>query len=382
MPKLKLIVVSGPHTGQEFTLQKDSITIGRDEGNAVALVKDLRVSRTHAEVKWKEDSYHIINISSKNFILVDGEKVDNAVVTHKTRIQVGETDLVVKIPDLENLTVAANAVGNVVSLQRSAAPGPSNGAPSTALTNPGTMGVARRNTGMPTKKTAQPPQTGGARPAAVPRSESGVTATSGANAAMSPGARKYQQQRQQQSPQPSGNPGKTRFYLIVGAVLLIGGFFLFSKTKPKTPPKPFRSTRQIEFETSQSKKSTEDLQESLAKADTVQQRRAQENLLKGLRDFQQGQYARAKETFQVVLNLDPENQLAQRYYHLARLKFEEFVKWNLMQGQRYREKRNWRLCRSNYFSVMVMLQNNKEDPMFREAKQFHDECSLQLEGRY
>ncbi len=384
LPKVKLIVVSGPHNGQEYIFHRESITIGRDENNTVPLIKDLRVSRNHAELKWKGDGFFLTNLSSKNFILVNGEKVDSAPITHKSRIQVGESDIVVKIPDLESLTVAGTTSSNVMPLQRPTGQQSPSAAGALTPTNSGAKGIANRPHGIPAQKNSQPLATHSARPGtpALRKNEGGL-APGGATApsTLSPGARRYQQQRQAKTSAPT-DPGKSRFYIILGVVILIGGFFLFSNSKPKTPPKPFRSNRQIEFETDQSKKSTEELKEALAKADTVQSRRAQENLLKGLRDFQQGQYARAKEAFQVVLNLDPENQLAQRYYHLARLKFEDFVKWNLMQGQRYREKRNWRLCRSNFFSVMVMLQNNREDPMYREAKQFHDECALQLEGRY
>jgi tetratricopeptide (TPR) repeat protein len=118
------------------------------------------------------------------------------------------------------------------------------------------------------------------------------------------------------------------------------------------------------------------------KYDTVQYRRAQENFIRGFRDFQQGQYARSREAFQVVLNLDPENELAKRYYHLAQIKFDEMVKFSMIQGNRYREKKNWRMCQSSYTLVLTMLQNRKDDPTFKEAKQFFEECKLNLEGRY
>jgi tetratricopeptide (TPR) repeat protein len=131
------------------------------------------------------------------------------------------------------------------------------------------------------------------------------------------------------------------------------------------------------------KRSQEILSLKKDKYDSVQYRRAQENFIRGFRDFQQGQYDRAREAFQVVLNLDPENELAKRYYQLSNIKFDELVKFNLIQGNRYREKRNWRMCQSNYSNVMTMLQGRKDDPTFKEARQLYQECSLNVEtGRF
>ncbi len=63
-----------------------------------------------------------------------------------------------------------------------------------------------------------------------------------------------------------------------------------------------------------------------------------------------------REVFQVVLNLDPDNELAKRYYHLSKIKFDELVKFNMIQGNRYREKRNPAACVSrNYSNVLTML---------------------------
>jgi tetratricopeptide (TPR) repeat protein len=114
----------------------------------------------------------------------------------------------------------------------------------------------------------------------------------------------------------------------------------------------------------------------------VQYSRAQENFIKGFRDFQQGQYGRARESFQVTLNLDPDNDLAKRYLQLAKIKFDEMVKFSMIQGGRYREKKNWRKCQASFQNVITMLQSRKDDQTYLEAKRYYDECSLHAEGRY
>jgi hypothetical protein len=57
------------------------------------------------------------------------------------------------------------------------------------------------------------------------------------------------------------------------------------------------------------------------------------------------------------------------------------VKFHMLQGNRYREKKNWRMCTSSYFNVMTML-NNGQDPLFKEAKQYFDQCTLAQQGNY
>ncbi|MNS87335.1 hypothetical protein D3C72_1212740 [compost metagenome] len=168
-------------------------------------------------------------------------------------------------------------------------------------------------------------------------------------------------------------------------MILVGGYFFFTSGTKKVvkDPNAIRTSELAMADIQQAEKNTQDLLTTKKeKYDTVQYRRAQENFIRGFRDFQQGQYSRAREAFQVVLNLDPENELAKRYYHLSKIKFDEMVKFSMIQGNRYREKRNWRMCQSSYTVVMTMLQNRKDDPTFREAKQLLEECKLNMEGRY
>jgi tetratricopeptide (TPR) repeat protein len=182
----------------------------------------------------------------------------------------------------------------------------------------------------------------------------------------------------------SGMNPRVRFYGIIAIVAVVGYLFFSSGVKDKkTDKNAFKTTSTSLTELVEAEKRTKELLTvKKEKLDTIQYRRAQENFVKGFRDFNQGQYARARDSFQVVLNLDPENELARRYFHLSTVKFEEFIKFNMIQGNRYREKRNWRMCQSNFSNVMTMLQYLKNDPTYKEAKQYYDECTLNLEGRY
>ncbi|RYZ69646.1 MAG: hypothetical protein EOP09_07315 [Proteobacteria bacterium] len=175
------------------------------------------------------------------------------------------------------------------------------------------------------------------------------------------------------------NSGRVRFYAIVVVVGLVGWWLMSPNAKKKELT--FRSTEQIEQDIEASREEIKVFEARREKMDNVQYKRAQENYIRGFRDYRQGNYGRARESFQVVLNLDPDNELAKRYYHLAKVKFDELVKFHMLQGNRYREKKNWRMCKSSYFSTMTML-NNPQDSVFKEAKQYYDQCSLAEEGRF
>jgi hypothetical protein len=71
--------------------------------------------------------------------------------------------------------------------------------------------------------------------------------------------------------------------------------------------------------------------------------------------------------------------LAKKYYFIAKRKFDEVVQVHMTQGKRYRGKGNYRLCKSSFENVMVMIKTDT-DPIYKEAKQYRDECDLRIEG--
>ena len=95
---IDLEIVSGPHLGQVFNFHdKEIIKIGRDAENDVKLSNDPRASRFHAEIKFSDGNYYIYNLSQKNFILINGEKEDQKLLSGKLIVTIGETEIKVNI---------------------------------------------------------------------------------------------------------------------------------------------------------------------------------------------------------------------------------------------------------------------------------------------
>ncbi len=385
--KFEIEVTKGPHIGLRLNFNKGNATIGRGPENDIVLSSDPRVSRQHAEIKQRGNEFLVVNLSGKNFILLDGESVQSEILKNDSIIQIGDTEIrfIADLPE-----VAAAPLAAVPTAGAPAAPRP--GSPFTPVTTtpaftpkpqmPSTPQMPpSQGAHIPAFQQSMPPsmpQAGGlpGMPHNNGMNYGGYQAPPASGPAMGRGASSGGSLLQ--------NP-KVRFYGIIVAVGLVAWFFLSgSKNKAGKDPNAIRTSAISMQDIADAEKRTQELANiKKDKYDSVQYRRAQENFIRGFRDFQQGQYARAREAFQVVLNLDPDNELAKRYFHLSKIKFDELVKFNMIQGNRYREKRNWRMCQSNYSNVMTMLQNRKEDPSFKEAKQYYEECSLNVEtGRF
>lgn len=85
----KLTITSGPDKGREFPLG-DSQVLGR-LGRCTIPLKDTRASREHARIYRAPDGFHVIDLNSKNGILVNGQKVEKAKLAGGDEIQVGDT---------------------------------------------------------------------------------------------------------------------------------------------------------------------------------------------------------------------------------------------------------------------------------------------------
>ncbi len=383
MIKYTIEVLKGPHVGLKMGFAKDSIFIGRGPENDVVLANDPRVSRQHAEIRQRSlTEFVVINVSQKNFILANGHIVESELLKHESVLVIGDTEIVFKMTNPVSPTPSA--------------PQPPAVSPALSPVPNATSVPQVAPSQVPTMQQPVPPpvSSGGYQPPVpsmsyVPSQNQSGASIVGSSQPQALGSVLGHQDAPLGVSSGVGSGGllknpKVRFYGLIALLGLIG-FFLFSPSNKKSAkdPNEIRTSTITLQDTAQAEKRTQELLTlKKEKYDTVQYRRAQENFVKGFRDFQQGQYARAREAFQVVLNLDPDNELAKRYFHLSKIKFDELVKFNMLQGNRYREKKNWKMCQSNYSNVMKMLLNRTDDPTYKEAQQYFQECTLNLEGRF
>ena len=173
----------------------------------------------------------------------------------------------------------------------------------------------------------------------------------------------------------SSDSKKIRFYGIV-AVVIIVGLYLFTSNPP--PPPPLK-TPSIDEEIELSKKR----QESLIK-DQLQSGKASRQYLdaqaaftKGLRDFREGLFKSAVISFSATLAIYPEHPTARRYLRLAQLKLDQQVQFLMNEGTRFMEQNKYQHAKASFKNVMVLI-NDKDNKVYQEALEKHNECVLLL----
>ena len=320
----KIEILQGPHSGQKFVMDKSLVTIGRGSENDIVLSEDPKVSRLHAEIKFSDQGVTITNLSQKNFIVYRGEKVHTETVNFGEKIYIGDSEVHFLPLEKSNTENAENKT--VVALR-----------PPPLVKSPVSAPV-------------KPP-----RPAPPGVPPHGFTARKAS---------------------PPKSSGRLRFYLILGVVGFALYLFLSSGSKKKLENIKFGPSETIQRELLQADETKRAYEEEKRKSETMQARRARENFTKGFRDYMQGQYARAKETFQVVLTLDPNHVEGRRYLTLSKLKFDQQVKNSMQQGRINFENKNYRLCKSHFLTAMTMLNQQTNDPTFQEAKKLYELCDL------
>lgn len=87
----RLVGVSGPVSGEVFLLETAApFTVGREEGNTLALTQDNTLSRRHARVEARGGGWVVADAGSSNGTYVNGQKVEGSIaIAPGDEIQVG-----------------------------------------------------------------------------------------------------------------------------------------------------------------------------------------------------------------------------------------------------------------------------------------------------
>lgn len=85
----RIVIISGEDAGATYPL-KDTVTFGRAESSTVVL-RDAKVSRQHAKIIEKGGEYILIDLKSSNGTYVNGERIDEHVLTNSDEFQIGDS---------------------------------------------------------------------------------------------------------------------------------------------------------------------------------------------------------------------------------------------------------------------------------------------------
>ena len=326
-PMAKWTVIEGPMKGTSRLMQGPEFNLGRSPDCDFVIVNDPRVSRTHARVITSVSGYEVIALNERNPVQVNGRDVTRQRLGDGDEVQIGSTVL--------RFTLV-NARGG--------------GDPHLALVNHGGGG-------------------GAAVAGAGPGNWSGQTAA-----------------RTMRPPKAAGggfkSPVPTRF-VIYGVIGLVVYLVFFTGSPLKKKEQQIRTEQQIQADIEAANKLREasEASETRKVEMNITLRQAQENYVRGFRDFRKGQYERALISFQACLALNPEHALCNRYLRLTQRKFDELVQYDIVLGRKYRDQNQYQACRASFRNVMVMVKD-ANSKTFQEAKANYDACNALMEGRY
>ena len=84
----KIVALTGRHTGQEYPLVRERLTLGRGPG--VDLVLDNQaISRQHAAIEFVDGTFQVRDLGSTNGLLVNGRPVEVAPIDNGDRFELG-----------------------------------------------------------------------------------------------------------------------------------------------------------------------------------------------------------------------------------------------------------------------------------------------------
>ncbi len=351
--KIQMTVVKGPHAGHVFNFDKPVITLGRGPENDVVLVNDPMVSRSHARIDLIKNEFELKNLSEKNILLVHGDSVQKSILINDSTFQIGDSKVKFQF-DLGQ---------SVVSVPTTK---PSTSAPLALVKPKPVPAVAKANS----------------IPSAVALKNSSPTQFQ-QQQTFKTGAQQNNFQSYASAP-PIKDNKKLIFYGVVVVIIAAAAIFILSPNKGKNSKAKPILKYEDEVAMSLASKPEAELRkkrdEDRKAKDSPTNQRAEENFIKGMRDFQLGNYARAQDFFQVVLNLIPDHPLARRHLYLSKVRFDELVQAKLVLGESYYQKHNFGMCLSMYQQVMNMLLGKSSDQKYQLAQRMAERCQLATEG--
>lgn len=182
-----------------------------------------------------------------------------------------------------------------------------------------------------------------------------------------------------------GNQQKSPlFYIYVAIILGIFGFAILDEGgQAPTEEVDLRTDEKIQADVEAEKERREALQkekEASGKG-SVRYKMAQSHYVAGFRDYRQGQFERAIESFQACLSTFPKHILCNRYHRMAQKKFSELVQYHMILGRKYKDQGQFASCRASFRNVLTMIKDSNS-AIYKEAHVNYKSCNDQVEDRF
>lgn len=89
-----LLVLNGPQRGQQLTIARQEVSIGRGSGQNDICIDDPLLSREHARIRLESNRFVIYDLASTNGTFVNGQLILRETLRDRDEIRVGNTNMI------------------------------------------------------------------------------------------------------------------------------------------------------------------------------------------------------------------------------------------------------------------------------------------------
>jgi len=311
----RIKVLRGPDFGSTFVVTGPRATIGRDEGCDV-VISDLKASRRHAEVFLTPSGWEVRDAGSANGILVNGQQAQNGRLGPGVTFSVGETVLEL-VASQDGTRALVAPVRDIAQVQAEQAAFLAQRDKVRAIAGGGGgQGFKLPGFGAPAAAGGAPGAAGGRDPKKLMLV--GLVGLAAAMFIMDGGENNGAKSRKK----PRTDAEKA---LDLAAYL------------PTDPSAPVAKTTDIFFRN-------------------------------GFREYTQGNYLRAKQQFEVVLQMQPQHAMALLYMQNCDNRIKEEVASHLEIGKRSLVSGKLKDAKGHYEAVLRLLYRSTDEASLTEAK--------------
>lgn len=319
--RARLKVVRGPDQGVVYIVTQGRAVIGRGEESDIVL-SDLKASRQHAELLLAPDgAWKIKDLNSSNGILHNGKSAKLAALHAMDTLSIGESVLQFVTADQGTSILVANTP-DLRQVQAEQVAFEEQRKRIQAMHSMGGQG------GLGAILSSPPPAS--------------------------------------TQPQTPSNPRKIILYGLVG--ILAFSLFFEEKNKNKTQTKDKNSKAEQKIQDDRARVMS--LKDYLPNSEPSTIQHSTDVLMKtGLREYWQGNWLRAKQQFETVLQIVPTHSLARRYLQNCEAHLQDEVKWHIQVGKEAFATGKYKSARGHFEAVLRLLYRDPENETYKAAKE-------------
>lgn len=175
--------------------------------------------------------------------------------------------------------------------------------------------------------------------------------------------------------------GQKKFRLfLIGVIVLVGAFIALEEPTAPPPEEKLATSADLQKQIEETQERMAVRREGLennsgrAELDDKYVHNVERHFISGFRDFQNGRYSRALDSFGTTIATEPDHVRAQLYSKTARKKRDDLIDTHLRDGQKYKEKMMYNRCAAEFEKAIVLI-NNINSNKYKLAKTQLDECN-------